>query len=300
VHLRNGAATDGGCLHVTDGSLTLEDVMVDDCVASENGGAVFADSSAVVLIRANVRNSDATTGSGGGLWLNDSPLLADDCTFHDLDSGGYGGAMAIEGGDHTISRSVFTTCDALDGGAIDALGEGTLSVVGSRFHHNEADDTETWDTAYGGAITSSGMSLSLVNSTLVDNQAEQTAGVYFHTSDPLDELEIRNCIFAHQLGDAMGFDGLPTLGSGTVSVVYNDFHLNETLIDGRDDPGEFDETNLFEDPAFLLYLGWGEENDFHLDAGSPAIDAGDPDQAYLDLDGSRADMGCYGGPQSMP
>jgi len=299
VHLRNGASTDGGCIHVTEGSLTLEDVKVDDCVASESGGAVFAADSTVTLTRANVRNCDATAGSGGGLWLDDSPLVADDCVFHDLDSGAYGGGLAIEGGDHQVTRSLFTSSDALDGGAIDALGDGSLTVIGSRFFHNEADDTETYDTAYGGAIASSGMSLSLVNCTLVDNEAEQTAGIYFHTSDPLDELEIRNCIFTHHVGDALGLDGLPTLASGTVSVLYNDFFGNEALIDGNDDPGEFDESNLFEDPLFLLFGGWGEDNDFHLDAGSPAIDAGDPDPGYQDTDGSRADMGCYGGPQPM-
>ncbi len=299
VHLRNGTSTEGGCLHLTDASLILEDVIIDDCVASETGGAIHATTSPVVLSDSTIKNCDATNGDAGGLWLADSPLRADEVLFHDLDSGGFGGALAIEGGEHEITRSVFTAHDALDGGAIDALGDGTLSVVGSLFHHNEADDSEVYDTAYGGAIATSGMTLSVVNCTFVDNEAEQTAGVYFHTSDPLDELELRNNLFAHQLGDAMGLDGLPTLGSGTVSVLYNGFFGNETLIDGRDNPEEFDGSNLFEDPLFVSYIGWGEENDFHLDTGSPAIDAGDPDAAYQDTDGSVADMGCYGGPQPL-
>ncbi len=35
-------------------------------------------------------------------------------------------------------------------------------------------------------------------------------------------------------------------------------------------------------------------DDFHLQAGSPCIDTGDP--AIEDFDSSRSDMGCYGGP----
>ena len=37
-------------------------------------------------------------------------------------------------------------------------------------------------------------------------------------------------------------------------------------------------------------------SDFHLKPGSPCIDAGNPDPIYNDLDGSRNDMGAFGGP----
>ncbi len=37
--------------------------------------------------------------------------------------------------------------------------------------------------------------------------------------------------------------------------------------------------------------------DFHLQSGSPCIDKGDPDTSYNDTDGSRNDMGAYGGPE---
>ncbi|UCC80985.1 MAG: right-handed parallel beta-helix repeat-containing protein [Candidatus Zixiibacteriota bacterium] len=42
---------------------------------------------------------------------------------------------------------------------------------------------------------------------------------------------------------------------------------------------------------YPMYMGG---NDYHLQAFSPLIDAGDP--AILDVDGSRSDIGCYGGP----
>lgn len=49
--------------------------------------------------------------------------------------------------------------------------------------------------------------------------------------------------------------------------------------------------NLFEDPRFVDAAG----GDFALLPDSPAIDAGDPGGVWLDADGTRNDMGCYGG-----
>ena len=52
--------------------------------------------------------------------------------------------------------------------------------------------------------------------------------------------------------------------------------------------------NLSSDPLFVNPAS----GDFHLQTSSPAIDAGDP--SIFDLDGSRSDMGAYGGVESQP
>ena len=46
--------------------------------------------------------------------------------------------------------------------------------------------------------------------------------------------------------------------------------------------------NVYQYPMFI------SNDDFHLQAYSPLIDAGDP--GIFDVDGSRSDIGCYGGP----
>ncbi|MDD3647593.1 MAG: right-handed parallel beta-helix repeat-containing protein [Candidatus Dojkabacteria bacterium] len=51
-------------------------------------------------------------------------------------------------------------------------------------------------------------------------------------------------------------------------------------------------TNLTVDPMFVDKDG----GDYHLQTGSPAINAGHPDAQYNDPDGSRNDIGAYGGP----
>lgn len=52
------------------------------------------------------------------------------------------------------------------------------------------------------------------------------------------------------------------------------------------------ENNRYVDPMFVDPVA----GDFHLRQGSPAIDAGDPRGPYRDADGTRNDMGAYGGP----
>ena len=52
------------------------------------------------------------------------------------------------------------------------------------------------------------------------------------------------------------------------------------------------EGNISEDPLFVD----AENDDFHLLPQSPCIDAGNPDPDFNDPDGSRNDMGIYGGP----
>ena len=55
---------------------------------------------------------------------------------------------------------------------------------------------------------------------------------------------------------------------------------------------EADSTDISLDPMFVNALS----DDFHLSSGSPCTDAGNPDPAYNDPNGSRNDMGAYGGP----
>ncbi len=75
-------------------------------------------------------------------------------------------------------------------------------------------------------------------------------------------------------------------GEGSCTANYNAFWNNHIDIQAY---GNFDSIgNIFVNPMLV------SNDDFHLQAFSPLIDAGDPD--ILDLDGSRSDIGFYGGP----
>jgi parallel beta-helix repeat protein len=94
--------------------------------------------------------------------------------------------------------------------------------------------------------------------------------------------------------------GISCQYSSVPMISYNDVWNNDLMavdslrIDYFDcEPGMGD---ISLDPRFVS----AEMSDFHLSSGpqvSPCIDAGNPDPAYNDaIDGTRNDMGAYGGP----
>jgi hypothetical protein len=79
----------------------------------------------------------------------------------------------------------------------------------------------------------------------------------------------------------------------TVTVAYNLFHNNTANACGVNDPVG-SSGNIQGDPLFV-----NAPSDFRLSAGSPAINAGSSSATYADLDGSRSDIGAFGGPFSL-
>jgi len=78
------------------------------------------------------------------------------------------------------------------------------------------------------------------------------------------------------------------IGSDTFFVAnYNNLWHNE--IDFYEVPGD-SIGNIFCNPMYVD----DDNHDYHLQAFSPLIDAGDPN--VLDVDGTRSDIGAYGGP----
>jgi len=77
----------------------------------------------------------------------------------------------------------------------------------------------------------------------------------------------------------------------SINVHYNDFWQNNINYPANFTP---DSTNLLVDPMIVNEDSTQGELDFHLQKYSQLIDAGDPN--ILDLDGTRSDIGLYGGP----
>ncbi|RLC51074.1 MAG: hypothetical protein DRI23_05785 [Candidatus Cloacimonadota bacterium] len=74
---------------------------------------------------------------------------------------------------------------------------------------------------------------------------------------------------------------------GTLPIAqYNNLWNNQTNFQNFSP----DSTNIYHDPMFVN----PDSLDFHLQMFSPLIDAGDPN--ILDIDGSRSDIGLFGGP----
>jgi len=77
-----------------------------------------------------------------------------------------------------------------------------------------------------------------------------------------------------------------------VEAAYNDVWGNTIDFGGACSEDWTGSGNLSEDPGFAD----AERADYHLAVCSPCIDWGDPDPSMSDPDGSRNDIGAYGGP----
>ncbi len=125
-----------------------------------------------------------------------------------------------------------------------------------------------------GGISSAGLRNSYGGTVVAENNSivNAWAGVQFEGGSP---TTLRNNIVVRNT-----FRDIAMLTAAPYQIDYNDYRTTNFQVNGVG--------NLSVDPLFL------SDTDFHLQAGSPAIDAGDPN-GLKDLDGTRADMGAYGG-----
>ncbi len=130
--------------------------------------------------------------------------------------------------------------------------------------------------ARGGGIFCEECPVILVNCTVADNSATEGAGgIHCETAAPRQALPLlANCIV---WGNGLSFSA--PLGP---EVSYSD--IEDAKFAGNE--GNISQPPLFADPS---------EGDYSLQGTSPCIGAGNPHKVFNDDDGSRCDMGAYGG-----
>jgi parallel beta-helix repeat protein len=132
----------------------------------------------------------------------------------------------------------------------------------------------------GTAIWGSFSDFNLVNNVFAGNGQD---AIFLHDSTT---AVIKNNIIVNNAG--FGINGME---SASASIDYNNVWGNaEDSFESFSVAGN----NISEDPQFVN----SDSGEFHLQAGSPCIDTGDPDPKFNDPDGSRNDMGVFGGPLS--
>ncbi|MBT9558108.1 MAG: right-handed parallel beta-helix repeat-containing protein [Myxococcales bacterium] len=245
------------------------------------GSAVTVDSSRFAYNQAHLGGY-----GGGAIFCNGGAALeVARSTFTDNDSlSYYGGALYLENCLSTITRSSFTgNTSGTHGGAISVTGStSNVTVTNSIFMANAS--------ASGGTFYVGGSSVfDLTNNTVLESFSTGDGGALFAEASP--NTTLRNNIFAHtNNGVAVHFAPSPT----NVTMVYNDFYQNE---EGNVDGGitGLPATNLTVVPKFVSYIidSVLSNDDLRLASGSALIDAGDP--ALDDDDGSRSDIGAFGG-----
>ena len=287
----------GVCLRYANPTFT--DVLVSENTSSEVIAAAGIDCFNSNPILTDVKVIDNITGRGINI-IYSNPILTD-VTISGNDGGGiFFGNSNGSLTNVTVSRNSGTgiiiaksSNPVLKNVTID----GNSAEDGAGLMISEIDTAElilknviiTGNTALnngGGIWLAYTSNLNLVNVTISGNTAfNDGGGIYVFLSD----LNVMNTILWNNSPDEVFFSS----HDDSVIFAFSDVEggeegivtiRNTTVLWGE---GSIDLDPIFVDPG---------NNDFHLQAGSPSIDAGNPDPKYNDTDGSRNDMGVYGGP----
>lgn len=307
-----GAAARGGGIYVSEAAPTIEGNVISGNAAtggSNLGGGLY-------LIRSDARVfdnevSDNEAGMGGG------------------DDGNDGGGVAILYGAPEIYGNRFLDNSAGDGGGL-WVAHGSAHIYQNVFAGNMADDTGNEDAngiylyGQGGGVDFQSDTASVVfeNNVVTNNWASSHGGgvgiIGFYESSAVANPVVRYNVVAFNDVDAGGYgDGLvvwgqsaPTLsgnlvfdndGHGiysqltSVGLSYSNVTANTQNYAGVLTNLTGSSGNISVDPGVVGVSDDGvwDNDDWHLVSGSGMRDAGDP--ADTDADGTRADVGAYGG-----
>jgi len=269
----NLSGDDGGGIFCMRSDPTIDSCAISDNTAIEWGGGICGGWDSRPLVR-NCTISGNTGGDGGGLYCYDSYLVVSNCFFADNLASGGGGVYSHN-----------------DGGAI-FMGYGaasSLTLSRCILSRNSAG-------RHAGAISvGSTSTLTASNCTITENTAAQQGGAIWCYNSTLG---IQNTIVEGNVGEA----GIHFSGTSTASVSFGDFFNNA----GGDFSGNIptglgaivavnangDSCDVFRniilDPQFVS----ASAGDYHLQASSPCIDAGNP-MSIPDPDSTISDMGAY-------
>jgi Right handed beta helix region len=193
--------------------------------------------------------------TGGAIMLDGSGALIDRCQFlRNSAPGGSGGAIAIWGGEVTITQTIFRDNIAHDGAAI-SLFEGNLVVLNSVFSNN----TVLSLSGRGAAFNCIRSTLQVTNSTFVRNTADN-GGAVISTQLFEGDYSVRGSVLWQNTAE---------IASDENQQIYGDVTVEYSLVSAAD-PFAAAIGNITGDPMFVDADG----DDFRLRPRSPCIDAG--------------------------
>ena len=256
VRLSGLTLTGGGDPALSGGAVRIsganDEALIDDCVLSNNqaasGAGVDFYGARLRVVRSTISGNDATAGSGGGIRIfsSNGNVVVRDSLIEDNDSAGSGGAILM-----------------------DDSGAGTAIIVNSTLSGNHVD-------GHGGGISCNGGVVSLSNTTIAGNTANQDNNVFGDGGG----FFIAGCsgfYVGHSIiADNSDLDGqAPDCGGPPFSLTTLDYNLIENTANCPITPAGNDITG--QDPLLgAIADNGGPTRTQALLAGSQAIDAGNP------------------------
>lgn len=305
--IQGGNACEGGGINIYTASPTITNNVIKNNRGGSGSGISIIGGAPLVQGNVISNNSQSTScsGNGGGIHINagDSTQILDNVISDNvIGDGSGGGIFLIYAGAVTIRGNVIkgnaasglSPCS--QGGGITLLGRPNADIIGNLIVLNTArcGGGVYWlvETGARGPL--------LVNNTIADNNGEQGSGVFADFAD--SSVLLVNNIIVGRAGQAAVFcgnfgDSNPPMFQfndvfSPTGQAYGGVCVDQTGLNG----------NISADPLFVGPVGV----DYHLQSGSPAIDAGtnsapllppvdlDGDPRILDGDGNGAaivDMG---------
>lgn len=230
ANLFKGSATNGGGVYLANGAaLCVEAFGEIETATAVNGGGVYATGTgtAVTVDDATISQNKAT--NGGGLYLADGALctLQGDARIERCSATENGGAAFVNGGKLKIDTARLRLNTATNGAGI-ALQAGVANLTDATILENTAS-------ANGGGIYTTGAgTLSVLESTIRDNEAENGAGMYLVQNGAGSTL-LQDATFrgntATAKGGALYSNGIVKL-AGEILMQHAGFQLNTAPIGG--------------------------------------------------------------------
>ncbi len=330
----------GGAILCNGTSPTISNCVFENCAADYGsgfgtGGAIQALGGSPKIIDNVFQNNRATWGGAVALFspvaaeLSGNHFVANNCVAPALNN--FGAAVYVSDGAVSFSGDLFENSGSTwrgagvygenvqmsmvgvvatgntsqnDGGAV-FLDGGSLNVANSRFASNTAT------AGFGAGMSVKNAAQDLRNSEFVGNSAG-VAGGGMRLEGAL-ATTIENCVF-HGNSDASNMGGAFLIGVGPMSFRNNTVTGNTGGLGGSMTTSSI-RFSTFWDNGGSNHVGFTPETsvsyadpmyknaaagEFGLLVHSPCIDAGDHDPTCGDLDGTRNDVGCFGGPSAVP
>ena len=281
------ATTTGGGLSLADNTdTTVADNLFQSNTAETLGGAMVLFGSGEAAVEGNTF-VDNTAQTGGGAvecsTLEQVALELSSNIFQANASEADGGAILIKGAcTATLTHNVLVDNMAADSGGALRLDNAIAIANNNILAQNEA--------RYGGGLAAAGTSAAsavFANNTFDGNAGRAAGGaVYLEMVTP---AMVNNLLTNSTAGYELYFEG--DTGATPDTIRYNDLYASSGLVTNLEGVAGSN-GNLSVDPVYVDPA----DMDFTLASGSPVIDAGDPDTVYNDADGTRNDMGAFGGP----
>jgi parallel beta-helix repeat protein/predicted outer membrane repeat protein len=305
----------GAAVDCSDSSLTITNCTFSGN-STVNGGAVYCYSSSLTITDCAFSGNSA--GSDGGAVDCGSSTTITNCTFSE--NGAYDGGAVSCGSSTTITNCTFSGNSAVETGGAVRCSSSSPIITNCTFSENSAG----W-IGRGGAVYCGESSPTITNCTFSENSAGWYGGAVFceFSSSPT----ITNCTFSRNsavnyggavycdfssptINNSILWNNSATSGGNEIYIFYLPSYPSSVTLNNCDvmsggyggETGNITENScMHPDPLFVDAAG----GNYHLQAGSPCIDAGDnslvPPGVTTDLDGNpriypeggTVDMGAY-------